>query len=96
MKKLIALIVGMALSIAVLVPRAEARHGGAFVLGALTGAVVAGAVATSYYHPSYYYAQPVIVQQPVYQPYPVYQPLYAPPSYAPWPYYGVSMGWYVR
>lgn len=95
MKKLAALMLVMALFVTVLVPRAEARHRGAFVLGALSGALVAGAVATSY-HPSYYYPQPVVVQQPVYQPYPVYQPVYVVPSYTPRPYYGFSWGWYVR
>ena len=99
MKKLVVLMLGLALLTMVVTPQAEARHGGtAFALGALTGALVAGAVASSYYYPpSYYpYAQPVVVQQPVYQTYPVYQPFYAAPIYAPSLYYGASWGWYYR
>lgn len=99
MKKLVALMLGLALLTMVVTPQAEAAHGRgtAFVLGALTGALVAGAVATSYY-PSYYspYPQPVVVQQPIYQPYPVYQPVYVPAVYAPGLYYGASWGWYYR
>jgi len=99
MKKLLVLMLGLALLTMVAAPQAEARHGGAaFVLGALTGAVVAGAVASAYYYPPSYYAysQPVMVQQPVYQRYPVYQPAYGAPSYDPGLNYGPYWGWYYR
>ncbi len=100
MKKLVAVMLGLALLTVVVTPQAEARHGRgtAFVLGALTGALVAGAVATSYYYPSYYYPypQPVMVQQPVYQPYPVYPPVHVGPVYTPAINYGASWGWYYR
>ena len=100
MKKVVALMLGLALLAVVLTPQAEAAHGrgAAFFVGALTGALVAGAVASSYAYPAYYYsyAQPVAVQQPVYQPYPVYRPVYVGPRYSPDPYYGSEWGWYYR
>ena len=99
MKKMVVLMLGLALLTMVVTPQAEARHGGtAFVLGALTGALVASAVASSYYYSPYYYSypQPVVVQQPVYQPYPVYQPVYISPVYTPRHNYGLSWGWYYR
>lgn len=92
MKKLMAVALILTLVALVITPQAEAGHGAAFVLGALAGAVVAGAIANSYYaYPPYYaYPRPVVVQQPVYQQVPLYQPVYqqfqpvyAPPVYAP-------------
>ena len=81
MKKLVAVTVGLALLTLVVAPRAEARHEAAFAVGALTGAIFAGALATSYH------AQPrtVVVPQPVYPPVyqPVYQPIYRPVYPAP-------------
>ncbi len=98
MKKLVVLMLGLALLTMVVTPQAEARHGdAAFVLGALTGALVAGAVASSYYYPPLYYPySPAVVQQPVYRSYPMYQPVYGGPIYAPSLYYGGSWGWYYR
>ena len=99
MKKMVVLMLGLVLLTMVVTPQAEARHGGtAFVLGALTGAIVASAVASSYYYPPYYYSypQPVVVQQPVYQPYPVYQQVYISPVYTPRHNYRPSWGWYYR
>lgn len=98
MKRLLAMMLGVALLTMVMAPQAEARHGGsAFVLGALTGAIVAGAVAGAYYPHSYYaYSHPVVIQQPVYQPYPVYPPAYIGPGYYPGLNYGAYWGWYYR
>jgi drug/metabolite transporter (DMT)-like permease len=72
MKKVAALMLGLALLAVIVTPQAEAAHGRgtAFFVGALTGALVAGAVASSYAYPAYYYSyppQPVAVQQPVYR-----------------------------
>ena len=100
MKKLMALMLGLALLAVVVTPQAEAAHGRgtAFVVEALTGALVAGAVAGAHAYPAYYYSypQPVVVQQPVYQPHPAYQPVYVAPGYTPDPYYGTRWGWYYR
>jgi hypothetical protein len=99
MKKMVALMLGLALLAMIVTPQAEAAHGRgtAFVVGALTGALFAGAIASSFAYPAYYsYPQPVVVQQPVYQPYPVYQPVYIAPSHVPGPYYRTDWGWYYR
>ena len=65
MKKVVALMLGLALLAVIVTPQAEAAHGRgtAFFVGALTGALVAGAVASSYAYPAYYYSypQPVVV-----------------------------------
>jgi hypothetical protein len=100
MKKLVALMLGVALLGLVLAPQAEARHhsGTAFAIGALTGALVGAAAVSAYSYPaySYVYPQPVVVQSTIYHTYPAYQPVYVAPTYISGPYYGLGWGWGYR
>jgi len=102
MKKLVALMLGVAMLGLVLAPQVEARHhrGTAFAIGALTGALVGAAVVSAYAYPVYSYpypyAQPVVVQPTIYQTYPAYQPVYVAPTYINGPYYGLGWGWDYR
>ena len=99
MRRLIALALVVALTLAVTAPAAEARHGHVVVgIGAAVGLVLAapfiivGSILSPLVHPPLIYAyppsvveRPVVVQQSVYAAPAYATPAYATPAYAPPP-----------